>query len=354
MDIPGVSSELTESELLDRADDESEKLLAELKEKVKVEVEDAGTLRKKLQITVPAEVIDAQMDRNFDELRSDALVPGFRKGRAPLRLIQKRFGTEVRESLTTTILGQSYFAVIETKEFDVLGDPLFNIATDEGEKLMELDEALQHIKLPESDDFTYRCEIEIKPTFELPELKGIKVKTPKIQITNKDVDEQLMRQRKIRGRYEPLTEGTAQADDLIIAKVRLTVGGTVVKEEDNVELGVRPARIEGVPLQNLASALGGAKPGDERATECEIPEDFERTDLRGKNGVFTFTIHEIKRLKPVDVQSLIEQSGAQDENELKQFIKDDMEAERDRLIERAKREQVLDYLIEKVSLDCKS
>lgn len=351
MDIPGVASDMNEPELLDRADEEADKLLAELKEKVKVEVEDAGTLRKKLAITVPAEVIASHMEHNFNELRSDALVPGFRKGRAPLRLIQKRFASDVRESLKTSILGQSYFAAIENQELDVLGDPLFNIATDDGEKLMELDEALEHIKLPESDDFDYRCEIEIKPTFELPELKGIEVKTPKIKITEKDVKEQLMRQRKIRGRYEPLTKGKAKADDLIIAKVKLTVDGNVIKDDDNVELGVRATRIDGVLLDKLDEVLTGAQPGDERSTECEIPDDFERTDLRGKKGVFEFKIHEVKRLKPVAVKTLIEQAGAEDEKELKQLIRDDMEAERDHLIERAKKEQVLDYLLEKVSLE---
>jgi len=351
MDIPGVARDRDEHELLDRADEEAEKLLAELKEKVQVEVEDAATLRKKLAITVPAEVVADHLEHNFKELRSDAIVPGFRKGRAPLRLIQKRFAADVRESLKTSILGQSYFAAVESQEFNVLGDPLFNIATDEGEKLMEIDEALEHIKLPESGDFTYRCEIEIKPTFELPELKGIPIKTPKITITEKDIKDQLMRQRKIRGRYEPLAKGKAKHDDQIIAKVKLAVDGKVVKEEANVELGVRATRIDGILLEDLDKAFSGAQPDDERSVECEIPDDYERTDLRGKRGRFEFKIHEVKRLKPVPVKTLVEQSGAQSESELRQFIRDDMEAERDRLVERAKKEQVLDYLLEKIPLE---
>ncbi len=351
MDIPGVASDRDEHELLDRADEEAEKLLKELKEKVQVEIEEAGTLRRKLAITVPAEVIAQHLEHNFKELRSDAIVPGFRKGRAPLRLIQKRFAADVRESLKTSILGQSYFAAIENNEFDVLGDPLFNIVSDEGEKLMEIDEALEHITLPESGDFSYCCEIEIKPSFELPELKGIPVKTPKIMITDKDVKDHLMRQRKIRGRYEPLTKGKAKPDDQIIAKVRLTVGGNVVKEEDNVELGVRPTRIDGILLEDLDKVFSGAQPDDERSVECEIPDDFARTDLRGKPGLFGFKIHEIKRLKPVPVKTLVEQLGAKSESELRQFIRDDMEAERDRLVERAKKEQVLDYLLEKTPLE---
>lgn len=351
MDIPGIASDITDPELLDRADEQAEKLLERLKEKVQVEIEDVGTLRKKLAITVPAEVITEELERNFDELRSDALVPGFRKGRAPIRLVQKRFGTDVRESLTTTILAQSFFAATGNNELDVLGDPLFNIAGDDGEKLMELDEALQHLKLPESGDFAYACEVEIKPTFELPALKGIQVKTPKITIDDKTVTEYLMRQRKIRGRYEPLAEGAAEPDDLIIAKVKLSVDGQLVKEEDNVDLAVRSTRHDGIVLESLGEVLSGATPGGLYSVECQIPDDYERTDLRGKPGVFEITVHEIKRLKPISIEELVEQTGAESEDELKEFVRDDMEAERDRLIERAKREQVLEYLLERIPME---
>lgn len=351
MDIPGISSDITDREALDRAEDKSEKLLEELKEKVQVEVSDAGTLRKKLTVTVPADVIAEHLQENLNELRSDALIPGFRKGRAPIQLVQKRFAGEVRDSLKTSILGQSFFAAIETKEFDVLGEPLFNIATAEGEKLMELDEALEHIKLPESEDFAYSCEIEIKPTFELPELTGIEIKTPKVTIAEKDVKEHLTRQRKIRGRFEPLTKGGAKQDDQIIARVKLTVDGNVIKEEDNIELAARPTRLDGIVLDKLGEVFTGAKPDDECSIECEIPDDYERTDLRGKRGLFEFKIHEIKRLKPLSVEMLAEQCGAESEKELRGLIRDDLEAERDRLIERAKKEQVLAYLLKQVPLD---
>ena len=216
---------------------------------------------------------------------------------------------------------------------------------------MELDEALQHIELPDTGDFAYACEIEIKPTFELPQLEGIAIKSPKIEIGEEDVNKEIERQCKIRGRFEPLTSGKAETDDQVIAHVKLVVDGNTIKEEDNVALGVRPAVVEGVTLQTLDETLKGAAPGDARTVECELPDDFNRPDLRGQKGQFEFKIHEIKRLKPVEVSTLVEQFGAGDENELRKFINDDMEAERDRLVAQAKKEQVLDYLLENVKLD---
>jgi len=350
MDIPGMTS-TPDPEKMDRAEDDAEALLEILKEKALVEIEEVGTLRRKLSITVPAEVIEEQLDKQFGELRSDAVVPGFRKGHAPIQLVQKRFGAEIRESLTTTILGQAFFAATEKNELEVLGDPRFQITTDDGEQLMELDEALQHYKLPQSGEFSFACEVEIKPTFKLPELEGIEVKTPKIKILKKDVEANIERQLKIRGRFEPVLDGVAETDDMVIAKTKLTSGGDLIKEEDNVDMGVRPTRLNGILLEQLGDVLTGAKVGDTRSAECDIPDDYERADLRGKKGLFEITVHEIKRLKPAAIETLVEQSGAESEKELREFIKDEMEAERDQLVERAKREQVLDYLLQKVELD---
>ncbi len=351
MTIPGTTNDTTDPELLERVDKEAEDLLDELKEKVQVVSEELGPLRRKLTITVPEEVIEAHLKRNFDEIRTDAVVPGFRKGRAPIQLVQKRFGADVRDSLKTMILGQAFFAATEKEDIKVLGDPLISIATDDGEKLMQVDEALGHITLPASGDFTFVCEVEIKPSFELPELKGIKVKTPKVEVTDAMIDEFLERQRKIRGRFEPVLDGTAEPDDLLIAEVRLLVDGQEVKKESNVQLGVRGTRLDGITLANLGEVLKGVKVGQTVTTECEIPDDYERPDLRGKKGTFEFTIHEIKRLRPIELADLVEQFGAGDEEDLREFIREDMAAEADRLAERAKREQVLQYLLDNTKMD---
>ena len=125
MQIPGTPKEAFDPEMMGRADEKAERLLEELKEKVTAETEELGTLRKRMTVTVPAEVVTQHLEHNFNELRQDAIVPGFRKGRAPIQLVQKRFAADVRESLKSSILGQSYFAAIEKKELEVLGDPLF-------------------------------------------------------------------------------------------------------------------------------------------------------------------------------------------------------------------------------------
>jgi trigger factor len=350
--MPGIPGATEDPVLREKAEEEAERLLEDLKKEVKADIREIGTLRKELRITVPAKIIAEHLDHNYDELRHDATVPGFRRGHAPRRLIEKRFGSEVRESLTTSIVGQSYFAVTEKHELDVLGEPLFRIESAEGGvKLVEFDEALQHLKLPPEGDFDYVCEIEVKPTFELPELKDIEIKSPEIEITDQMVTDEMLRQRKLRGRFEPQPEGAAERDDLVIADVVLTVDGKEIKTEENAQLGVRPAAVGGVQVPELDKVLEGAKPGDTRKADCTIPEDYERADIRGQKGRFSFRIHELKRLVPMALDEFLQRSGFENETEACDYFRMVMERERDEMIDRAKRAQVEEFLLEKTSLD---
>ncbi len=351
MQLPGIPGALEDNVVREKAEAEAERLLEDLKKEVKAEIRDIGTLRKELQITVPEKVIADHLTHNYDELMHDAIVPGFRKGRAPRALIEKRYGADVRESLTTSIVGQSYFAVTENHKLDVLGDPLFRIESDGGVKLVSFDEALQHLKLPPSGSLVYTCEVELRPEFTLPELKGIEVKTPEIEITSEMLERELLNQRRLRGRYEPQPEGTAERDDMLVADVTLRVGEQVVKTEENVQCGVRPAAIDGVPVPKLDEALIGARAGETREVECTIPDDYERADLRGQAGRFQFKIHELKRLVPMTLAEFLERSGFADEGEARDFLRIRMENERDQMIEAARRAQVSDYLLQQTPVE---
>lgn len=350
MDIPGVAQGLDSPLMMQKAQQRQAELLKKLKESVTAEVKDSGLLRKEMHITVPQDVISGHFQYNYDEIRQDAVLPGFRKGRAPKHLIQKRFATEVRDSLKTTIIGQSFYAAAENKELKVLGEPLFSIAVDGGTKLMDFEEALPHLNLPEKGDLTYTCEIEIKPQFELPNLKGIEVKTPQIEITDKDIEEFISKQQRSRGKYQPV-DGAADLGDMLVADVKFFSGGVEIKKEENVQLGVRPTRLDGIPLMKLDETLKGVKTGETRSVTCEVPDDYERSDLRGKPGEFQITVHEVKRLAPATTAELVHHFGASDEPQLRVMVKQELEVERDRLIERAKKEQVLEYLLKNIAFE---
>jgi trigger factor len=177
------------------------------------------------------------------------------------------------------------------------------------------------------------------------------VKVPEIEITDQMLDDEIVRQRKIRGRFEPVTEGAAERDDMIVADVAVHAGDRLIKTEDNIQLGVRPSTVDGIQLEQLDTQLAGVKPGETRTVDCQFPDDYERADVRGQSGRIEFKVHELKRLAPLLLDDFLQRSGFDQEQEARDYFRMMMENERDQMVSRAKHEQVNEYLLEKTSLD---
>jgi trigger factor len=358
-----VAASQTDEETETEAGEGTEDPKEILKKVVQVQVADAGVLRKTVTVTVPRESLDSELDKDYKELISDAIVPGFRRGRAPRRLVEKRFGSEVGEQVQTRIIPNAYMAAIEKEDLKVLGDPMVWVkmkhkkakgeeAHEEKEQLLDMPTALQHMKLPEQGDLTFKCEIEMKPQFELPSLEDVPVEKPAMKVSDEDVDARIDRIRAMRGNWVPVADGAVEEDDLVICNTKMTVGGKVVKTEENVRLAARPQRLEGAVLENLGEVLEGAKIGDVRRIEGELPDDHEMADLRGKQATFELAVNEIKRLElPPLEEQYFKSQGFDTLGEYRAWLKDMMQGELDSEIKRSMREQVRQYLLDKTQLD---
>lgn len=350
-----LAAEETE-ETADEAEEVQEKdLEAKLKEAVGVDVEDIGGLRRKVTVTIPRAFLDEQTADQYAELSRTALVPGFRRGRAPHRLIEKRFGKEVNEQIVSQMLGSGYVAAIEKADLKTVSEPLIWVGPDEGDegerRLVKVEEALDELTIPSEGDLTFACEVEIRPEFELPKLDKIPLTKPKVSITKADVQEQIDRFRGRHGTFEP-AEGKIEADDLVIADVAMMVEGEAVEAEENVQLAARGQSVFGVPLSGLGDALVGKKRDDTVKVEAEIPADYDRTGLRGKKADFQIVPREIKRLvlPPVD-DAFLSSLGFETVQELRDYVKQDLESRFNEVVRGALRGQVYEYLLENTQFD---
>ncbi|MHC4585321.1 MAG: trigger factor, partial [Planctomycetota bacterium] len=93
------------------------------KPKNTVTIEEAGPCKKKVSIEIPEEAVKMATDKQYENLRKDALVPGFRKGRAPRRLLEKRFGKDMTEQVKLTLLAEASESALKDNELDTLGEP---------------------------------------------------------------------------------------------------------------------------------------------------------------------------------------------------------------------------------------
>jgi trigger factor len=330
-----------------------------LKGVIKVAVSDAGTLRKTMTVTVPRDSINQELEKEYKGLVAEAIVPGFRRGRAPRRLIEKRFGGEVGEQVQTRLVSNAYLAAIEKQDLKVLGDPLLWVkikesksSQDGNEQLVDMRTALNHLKLPEDGDFEFKCEVEVKPEFKLPNLEGIKIERPALTISDEDVDVQINRLRAMRGNYAPVVNGTVEPDDLLICDMVMTVGGKEVKKAENIQIAARPQRIESAAFNDFGDKIKGTKVGKTVTLEGELAEDYEVEELRGKKAKFELTLNDIKRmnLPPMD-KAFLEAQGFESEQEYRAWVRQRMESQLESELKRGMRNQARKYLLDNTKLE---
>jgi trigger factor len=248
-----------------------------------VTIEQVGPCKKKVAIEIPQEAIKSATDKEYDKLRKDALVPGFRKGRAPRRLLEKRFGKETTEQVKLKLMAEASDSAIKDNKLDVIGEPdidfekklLFNtdlkfhvdldgsIISDElrqkfeenntplslratasveqaGSSWLITDELknypvrkeggslniYQEIELPKTGPLKFDFEVEVWPEFELPSLEGISVTRAKLEVTEEQIDREIEQSQKWAGVWTPREEAAIELGDQIIADVVLKVEGS--------------------------------------------------------------------------------------------------------------------------------
>ncbi len=318
-------------------EDLAKEKMEKLKDAIDVSVEDMGTLRQRLTVTVPHAIIEERLDDQFAELQRERDVRGFRRGRAPRRLVEKAYGSEVRELIKEQVVGEAYLAATEKQDMKVLGDP-------------DLD--FDKIELPAEGDLEISCEVEIKPEFALPELKGIAVRKPTVTVTDDDVDLQIERLRMRFGHYEPAEGGEIQADDTVVADVKMTADDEVIHEEAGAQFAARPSRIEGIVVEKLGDALVGAKVDEERSVEAPVPEDHETEALRGKTARFNFKIREVRRMVlPALDDAFAQTVGCENVTELRTMVRAESESQIDHEVRQGMRAQIRQHLADNVELE---
>ncbi len=330
-----------------------------------VTVEDAGPCKKKVVIEVPEESIKEAIDEQYKELSRDAVLPGFRKGRAPRRLLEKRFGKETNEQIKLKLLAEASEAAVKDKELDILGDP---------------DIDFEKVELPAAGPMKFEFEAEVRPDFELPNLEKIPVKREKLTVADEQIDREIDQLRRWSGVWAPREDGQVEADDQIIADVLLRPELTdeekakqaesaqkaekgeeseespVLEAEtklDNTEIYVRPQGFVGaVPVEKLDEWLGGAKVGETRTTTVEVPKTYFREEYRGRKVEIEVTVKEIKYLKPAEMgEQFLERYGVESEAELRERVQDNLQQQQESRIRQDMSEQIYQYLLDHTSFD---
>ena len=376
-----------------------------------VTIEEAGPCKKKVIIEIPEESIKAATDEQYETLRKEALVPGFRKGRAPRRLLEKRFGKETTEQIKLKLMADASDSAIKDSKLDTIREPDIDIEkrflySAELEFQADLDKAIiseklrkefdknnttlsekaaitveqaenewlitddckrypirkeqdrlniyEAIQLPAEGPLTFDFEVEVRPEFDLPNLEAIPVTKAKLQVTDDQIDRELEQLQKWSGVWTPRKDEPAEVDDQIIADAILEAEDVEQTEKlDNIEIYIRPNGFVGaVPVENLDQVLAGAKAGDTRKTTADVPKTFFREDYRGKKVDIQIIVKDIKFLKPAALdENFLNRYNVENENDLREKIRDSLQTRLEQQVRNEMAEQIYKYLLENTDLD---
>ena len=304
-----------------------------------VTIEEAGPCKKKVTIEIVQEKIKKAIDKQYEEMGKEALVPGFRKGRAPRRLLEKRFGKETTEQIKLTLLADASKSAIEDNKLQTIGEP---------------DIDFENIELPAEGSLTFDFEIEVRPEFDLPQLEGIPVTRTKLEVTDEQIDREIEQMQRWSGVWTPREEGPVELEDQIIADAVLKIEEIEEDEKlDNIEIYVRQSGFVGaIPVEKLDELLVGAKAGETKKTSVEVPKTFFREEYRGKKVDIQISIQDIKWLKPAELdENLLKRYGVEDKDEMREKIHDTLHGRLETQGRTEMTEQIYEYLLDKTDLD---
>jgi trigger factor len=310
---------------------------------VNVKIEEAGAARKRLHLDIPFERIGAKLDEAFKELQHDAVMPGFRRGRAPKRLLEKRFGENIRNTVKQQVIAEAYEKAIEENKLDAIGEP-------------EID--LSKIELPAQGNLTVTMEVEVSPEFELPSIENISVKRPKLEATDERLNLAVENLQKYFGNWHDSTDPVSEKDT-VVADVKVTGDDdAVIAEQPQVSFVVKsdtPTNIAGVKFDNLGEKLKGQTIGSTVDLEGDIPADLPDEKLRGKHVKIALAIKGVKHQHLPEVnKEFAEMLGFDEVDALKTDLKERLVTQLEQETKGAMAQQVYRYLLSNTKLDLPS
>ncbi len=317
------------------------KVAEEVKNEIKntVSIVEAGPCKKKISVEIPQEAITKAADQQYETLRKDAIIPGFRKGRAPRRLLEKRLGKEANEQIKLKLLAEASEAAIKDNSINMLRDPNIDY---------------EKIELPKEGPLKFEFEVEVRPEFELPSLEGIEVKKTKHEITEGQIDREIEQVQKYAGVWAPRDGGKVELNDQVIADVMMKVEGVEEEQKlDNSSIFVRPnGFVASVPVEKLDEELVGAKAGDTKEINLEVPKTYFKEDYRGKKINLKITIKDIKWLKPAEVnEEFLKRFNVKTEGELHDQIRNMLQSRLEQQAKSEMAEQIYKYMLDNTKFD---
>jgi len=298
---------------------------------MQVSVEKTSELSRKMTVSVPEAVVQEKMAERLKSLARDVKIDGFRPGKVPQHVVEKKFGNRIRGEIASELIKATYYDALQDQDLKPAGHPYIE-------------------PLDETEGFKYTAVFEVYPEITLEALDQLEVVRPVATVNDSDVDGMIEKLRAQKQSWHIVERPTQEHD-------RVTISFSGTSEDENFTDG-RVENFEVVcgskqMIPGFEDNLIGLQTGDNKTFTLDFPEDYSNTKLAGKTAQFEVDVIKVEEpLLPEIDEDFVKAYGIED-GSVESFhddVKNSMERELEQALRGKLKSSVMDALYEKIKL----
>lgn len=310
-----------------------------------INVEHQPNCRAVAHVHVLADQVTKERDSIISYFSGMVRLPGYRPGKVPKTIVAKRYENEVKDELEKKLINDGLRQAVKSEGLELLS-------------VLAVKDKMYH---DTDKSFSFTLELSLAPKFELPEYTGIPVKLPRIEVTDADIDHDLLHLRENQATYEDV-ERVAAIGDVVV----LTVTGSLDGQPLAEAMPDAPAHLKEMKenwfllaeeddfLPGFYAGLVGIAKDEERTLNLTLADDFNFEALQGKTIAFAVTCHGVKnKAVPELTEEFIKKIGGEEmtPETLRDEVRDAIRRRKEQARDAAKSNQVIAHLFEKVEFE---
>ena len=302
---------------------------------MQVTVEAINPVTKKVSIEIPADRVDAEIEKAYAGIQKKAKLQGFRPGKAPMQLIRRTYSDAMRDEVMRRFYEQTLFKALDEHKIEPIDSP-----------------TIESDILEQGAPFKYSALVEIMPEILLNEYTGFAVSKEKFVLNPDNIEGEIKRMQENMAQLIPLDEdAAAEKGHTVSVDYTFSVEGFPDEGStaDDAELELGTNRM----LPGFEEQLVGVKCGDQKEIRITLPEDYRNKDAAGKEGLFKVTVKEIKRKELPELDDDFARQFGEYEtmDQLRAKMVEYLEKQETERIENELKERIIQALIQKNPLD---
>ena len=297
---------------------------------MKIDLDELSPVQRKIRVQLPADKVANEFSRAYRQLGRRVRIKGFRVGKAPRSVLQGLYGEEIKGQVRTTLVEDSLGEVIKDRGLQIVSRP-------------EIDAN----EIEEGHEFSFSAVFEVKPEIAVKDYVGLEVKKVRLSVADEQIAEALKRLQESHARLEPVTNrDVVERGDFVAVDFIGSIDNkpfTGGKGENYLlEVGA------GKALPQFDEALVGAEQGQEKNLNITYPETYPNRELAGKDAKFSVVVREIKHkvIPPLDDEFAKDHGECSSLHDLKELIRQRLEAELKQMQDEELKEKILNQLID--------